>query len=361
MLLQNAKENAQQVQIERRSVLDGFDETKAREMFYKRYDQTRVMFTKEAEDIARTRVAEFEKVLMEKIRKTIGKYSMFRDPWFYRQLAEAQKASATSGLYDDYDLLASLLLNKYLEGGDDLGCSPSVINQTIKAIRNMSEQTLVAFTVICSIDYIHAQESTSVLETISYYENRYRKLLSTDLPELKFEFNNEVQVLNLGTIHFDKKDWAECEVKLFSTHHKNLIDVGIKKDSKQYTTALDIIRESSLCKEIILVEHELDSDCVRIALGRREDIEKLDFLNSQKSALHRIFDLYERDETMLQKNLEKLSYIWQERPVLKKISTFYNCVGCITPTKSGIYLTVANLSRLNLLDNTIFKTCPISL
>jgi len=348
MLLQISKENSQQAQIEKCLAIGGFDEKTAREIFGELFSQTRIMLTKEAVDIAKKRVAEFEKVLMEKIRTTVGGFSMFRDPWFYFQLVEAQKASATSGSYDDYDLLASLLLSKYIESDDDLDNSTSVINQAIKVIRSISEQTLTGFTVICSIDYIRARKCRGIIETVDYYENRYSKLLSSDLPEDKLEFQYEIQALKLCKVNFNSKSLLDCEEILFSVHHRNLIEVGIKKDSKQYITAIEIIKRYDLFKENILVGHELNFDYVRIALGRRKDIDELDYSDSQKAALHSIFDLYVRDEAAIEENLVKLRQIWLERPILKKISDFYNSGSPLTFTILGIRLATANLSRLKI-------------
>jgi len=346
MFSQVAKENSQQIQIERFLNIGAIDESTAIKIFTELYNNTRVMLTKEANDIAKNRVVDFENVLMRRISETIGNFSMFRVPWFYIQLVEAQKAAAISGLFSSYDLLATLLLNKYIEDETRLDSATSIINQAIKVVKNISLQTLEWFTVVCSLHYIYARKCKGVLETIEAYEDRYNKLITTNPPEDTSEFLNEIQILKLCRAKVFKT--RPCfEENFFNLHYRNLIETGIKKDSNNFILATQYIKNANFHEENIFIEHELNFDYMRLNLRCIDDVDNLEYSDQQKNVLKTVFGLYVFDESIINENLLKLNQLWLERPILKKASDFVNSVPCLTETYVGIRIARANLQRLN--------------
>src|SRR5690606_38925229 len=98
------------------------------------------------------------------------------------------------------------------------------------------------------------------------------------------------------------------------------IDVGIEKNSDDYNKAIELLKNNRLPQNI-LIDHELNTDYVRVILPNKDHIGsltlqqqvvnngQLSFITialteAQKSAIKSIYDLYKKDANVRQQNVK---------------------------------------------------------
>ena len=143
----------------------------------------------------------------------------------------------------------------------------------------------------------------------------------------------------------------------YSEQFAGYMDVGIKKNSQEYYKAIELLNSNNLPLNI-LIEHELNTDYIRLCVLNKNDIDptKLTHLSSnnivisltdiQKNAIRSIYDLYKQDPVIRQENVNKFMEEWNKRANLKILREWWdNIEVLIQLTSVGKVLAHANAQR----------------
>ena len=110
--VQQAGDNAQQIQVETVIINNGLNESQVRaicsEMSYKAMEE----YTAESHLTVEKRISDFANVLIPRIEKIENGFEAFADPEFQVELKKAQISSACTDREADYEMLAELLLHR---------------------------------------------------------------------------------------------------------------------------------------------------------------------------------------------------------------------------------------------------------
>lgn len=152
---QKAGDNSQQLQADNMIVHLGIDEKRAREIYQEMNLQVRRDYTKEALEIANSRVTEFENKLLPKMDAVDGALEAFADPSFQLLLVEAQKTAASTERPADYELLSELLIHRFQKGENRI--TRAGISRAVEIVDKISDDALLGLTVFHSVSYFFLQ------------------------------------------------------------------------------------------------------------------------------------------------------------------------------------------------------------
>lgn len=334
----------------------GIDEKRAREVFQEMNLQLRKDYTREALEIANSRVAEFENSLLPKMQSVEGALEAFSDPSFQLLLVDAQKTAACTERPADYDLLSELLIHRFKKG--DNRVTRAGISLAVEIIDKISDEALLGLTVAHSVaNFFPASgELKSGLDTLN---RLFGKIIYGELPKGQ-EWLDHLDILN--TVRLNSFGSLKKLQDYYSGVLPGYIDVGIKKDSENYASAIKILQSNNLSTEL-LVEHSLNSDYVRIPVPHRENIKNLTFHRpvvhqgaqvlipiestpEQILAIESIYDLYSSDNTVKQQNIKLFMDEWNQRENLRTLIDWWdNIPTLLTITSVGKVLAHSNAQR----------------
>lgn len=352
--IQKAGENAQQLQANNMIVNLGIDEKRAREIYQEMNLQLKSDYTEEALRIANIRVKEFENRLLPKMEAVEGALESFADPSFQLLLVEAQKTAASTERPVDYDLLSELIIHRFQKGENRV--ARAGIHRAVEIVDDISDDALLGLTVYHAVTYF-LPTSGNIYEGLNVLNDLFSKIIYENLP--------------IGNDWLDHLDILDAiRIKSFSTLKKlqvfyserlsGYIEVGIEKNSDNYSKANQLIENAGLPQDI-LVEHELNSNYVRINTPNKEEIsfpnlQILTNINSQKiilplsesqiNTIKSIFDLYKQDESIKQQNIKIFMEEWDKRTNLKKLKDWWdNIPSSFQITSVGRVLAHSNAQR----------------
>ncbi|QDH80253.1 hypothetical protein FKX85_14885 [Echinicola soli] len=354
--IQKAGEGAQQLQADSMIVNVGIDEKRAREIYQEMNLQLRKEYSKEAFEIATSRVSEFENRLMPKMDAVDGALEAFADPSFQLLLVEAQKTAASTERPADYDLLAELLIHRFQKGENRV--TRAGIIRAVEIVDKISDEALLGLTVFHSVTFFFPA-SGDILQGLETLDNLFGKIIYGELP-VGNEWLDHLDILDAVRIN------AIGNLKTIEQYYPNMLvgytEVGIEKESENYNQALDILKSNGLPKNI-LVNHYLNPDFVRLNLPSKEQIDSLTLnqqivqngkvstltipINeNQKKALKLIYDLYKQDVSLKQNNIKQLMVEWDKFPNLKKLREWWDKLSSsIQITSVGKVLAHSNAQR----------------
>lgn len=352
--IQKAGENAQQLQANNMVVNLGIDEKRAREIYQEMNLQLKSDYTEEALRIANIRVKEFENRLLPKMEAVEGALESFADPSFQLLLVEAQKTAASTERPVDYDLLSELLIHRFQKGENRV--ARAGIHRAVEIVDDISDDALLGLTVYHAVTYF-VPTSGNIYEGLNVLNDLFSKIIYGNLP--------------IGNDWLDHLDILDAiRIKSFSTLKKlqvlyterlsGYIEVGIEKKSDNHNKANQLLIDAGLPQNI-LVEHELNSNYVRINTPNKEEmsspnIQILTIINSQKitlplsesqiNTIKSIFDLYKQDESIKQQNIKIFMEEWDKRTNLKKLRDWWdNIPSSFQITSVGRVLAHSNAQR----------------
>ncbi|MDD2950907.1 MAG: hypothetical protein PHU29_08980 [Sulfuricurvum sp.] len=353
---QKGGDGSTNIQTEQMVVDVGIDEKRAREVFQEMNLQLRKEYSQEALEIANARVNEFENSLMPKMEKVDGALEAFADPSFQLLLVEAQKTAASTERPADYDLLSELLVHRFKKGNNHI--ARAGISLAVDIVDKVSDDALLGLTVAHSISNFFPS-SGNIQEGLDVLNNLYGKIIYGELPA-GYDWLDHLDVLNTVRIN------SFGNLKKVQLYYPEIlhgyIDVGIKKDSENYTKAIKILDSNDLPKEV-LVEHSFNSDFLRIPLPNRAQIESIALSQQvlqdgnvvvvsvmlsegQVEAINSIYDLYSQDNSLKQKNINLFMEEWDKRPNLKVLKEWWdNIPTSFTITSAGKVLAHSNAQR----------------
>ncbi|PTX08731.1 hypothetical protein C8P65_101399 [Capnocytophaga leadbetteri] len=348
--VQEAGDNSQQLQANNMIVNLGIDEKRAREICQEMILQLKNKYTEEALKVAESRVSEFEDKLLPKMKAIDGALEAFADPSFQLLLVEAQKTAASTERPADYDLLSELLVHRFQNGTDRN--TRAGITRAVKIVDEISDEALLGLTVFHAVTCI--EPVTGVIEEgLDILNDLFGKLIYATLPNGNkwldhLDILSTIRVINLVRLPKMEDHYSE--------QFAGYMDVGIKKYSQEFYRAIELLNSNNLPN--ILIEHELNTDYVRLCVLNKNDIDptKLTHLSSnntvisltdiQKNAIRSIYDLYKQDAAIRQENVNKFMKEWNKRTNLKILREWWNNIEYLMQlTSVGKVLAHANAQR----------------
>lgn len=337
---QNAGDNSTNYQAQNITVISGIDEKRAREVYQEMSLKLKEEFAQEALKVANSRVSEFESILLPKMEKMDGAFEAFADPSFQILLLEAQKTAASTERPADYDLLSELLVHRFQKGDDRI--VRAGISRAVEIVDEISDEALIGLTVFHTITNI-TPATGSIIHGLKVLDRLFNKMLYKELP-LSSDWLDHLDLLDAIRINPFLNLISLEEYYTESLH--GYIDVGIKKGSKEFTKAVKILKENQLM-ESNLIEHELNSNFMRIPVPNRDSINNNDKIpDKQKKALNNIYDLYSKNNNIKKENISKFIEQCNKNDSLKIVKNWFDSLNvAINITSVGRVLAHANAQR----------------
>ena len=348
--VQEAGDNSQQLQANNMIFNVGIDEKRAREICQEVILQLKNKYTEEALKLAESRVSEFENKLLPKMKAIVGALEAFADPSFQLLLVEAQKTAASTERPADYDLLSELLVHRFQNGTDRN--TRAGITRAVKIVDEISDEALLGLTVFHAVTCI--EPVTGVIqEGLDILNDLFGKLIYATLPNGNKWLDHLDILSTIRVTNFVRLPKMEDH---YSKQFAGYMDVGIKKYSQEFYRAIELLNSNNLPN--ILIEHELNTDYVRLCVLNKNDIDptKLTHLSSnntvisltdiQKNVIRSIYDLYKQDAAIRQENVNKFMEEWNKRTNLKILREWWDNINVsIELTSVGKVLAHANAQR----------------
>ena len=359
-LSQKAGDNSQQVQAQTVVIYNnsGIDENRVREIYQELLPQAIEANTQDAEKTALLRIAEFESVLIARLKAMEDAWAAFTDPSLQFLLVTAQKAAASTERQADYKLLAEMLAQRTQVGEDRM--SRTAIRGAVEIVSEVSDEALLGLTIICYLPEILDLAMERIPIAMERWNNRVGQLLYCSLPQGKDWLDHLyiLKAMRVGGAGYLKK----IEEGISSVV-PGYMDVGILKDSENHQEAIKILMREGLPLDI-LVEHDLNKDYLRVNLPRRDMIDRtrvrvspddpMRFLTDpEKGAIESLYDLYVQDEGLRRENISRFIEEWDKWPNLRVLRLWWDAVKEYPDiTSVGFVLAQANAERIGLLKRT---------
>ena len=327
--------------------IGGIDENKAREIAREVYDNLRGVAVAEATTVALDRVSVFENELIARLSNVEGALNEFKKPEFQYMIGKAQRVATLTERKSDYDLLAELLACRLEKGGErKIDVS---ISHAVEIVNEVDDDALCALTVTHAISqFIPA--SGDIVIGLKKLDELFESLLSGELPTGSvwvehLEMLNLIRVSNYGSMR-----------KLEDIYYNNLdgyVCVGIKKDSEEFLKAVDVLKGIGFQNNWI-VDHSLLEGYVRLPVVQRSRIKELRYYDGSVieadhiDALNKIWDLYSKDSTLINKVRENFLNELEKMENLITVRDWWNkIVFGFSIKQSGKVLAHVNAKRLN--------------
>lgn len=325
--------NAPQGQVTINNVM-GITEERCRDIFDEKLPIALQDYSAEAEFVGKGRAFKFRQRLVPRLGEEENGFTCFADPSFQFLLIEAQKAAASTDRDSDYEVLSELLANRVKVGADRqfyLG-----INKAVSVLPFVSDDQLAGMTIHFCIAKI-SSKSNSIVGGLSAIDDCYGKIVGgVDLPK----GDNWLDSLEAGGLVKDLNHPLQSfksSRDIFLETFDSYLITGIKKKSERYQQAIGLLRGAGL-PESSLIEHELDSDYVRLLVINENDIEGLQItkelengiklsmpLNEeQKETMRKIIGLYEGEASLKEDFKNKLIDKIREFSNLKKVMDWWD-------------------------------------
>lgn len=358
---QKAGDNSQLVQASQVNIYNGIGEDRVREICAETYAIARRDFTADAYACANQRVEQFESVLLPRMQQIEGAFSKFADPSFQILLTNAQRAAAATERNADYAMLAELLVCRITKG--ESRKKRAGISKAIEIVDMVDDDALCALTVAHAINTL-APATGDLNSGLKVLDTMFNKLMYTKLPEgdAWIEHLNILDAVRINPVsHFNKLE----------VFYPQALDgysaAGIRIESEEYRKAIEILSEVNLDKSI-LVPNELMEGYVKINVTNKKSINNIELAQIDTTdgkmtvvpiavnekmimALHNVWDLYEKDNEIVNKARSTFMTRWDSYPALNTLHQWWNKLSTafvITPV--GTALAHTNARRC---DNTI--------
>lgn len=360
---QKAGDSSQQFQAEQMTVVTGIDEKRAREIVDEKLGETIKNYSLESQKIAEERIQLFADDLIPKLVKN-SLLNGLKEPSVQMLLLDAQKTAASTERATDYSLLSELLIHR-VKKGDDRNIRAG-ISRAVEIVDEITDEALLGLTVAHSVvSFMPALGEIG--KGISILNDLFSKLLDDDIFSLPkvYDWLDHLDILN--TIRVSHLGNMKKLNQYYSEQLSGYVDVGIKKDSENYTKAHELLQQVNLPSTATLVEHELRLGYVRLPLVNKDNIDSLSLtknqviINSgqvltipvnqelnrkQKDTLNEIYELYENNQQLKNENITKFIEIWDSYDSLKKVHDWWdNLPQSFTITAAGKVLAHVNAQR----------------
>ena len=357
-LSQKAGDNSQQVQAQTVVIYNnsGIDEKRVREIYQELLPQAIEANTQDAEKTALLRIAEFESVLIARLKAMEDAWAAFTDPSLQFLLVTAQKAAASTERQADYKLLAEMLAQRTQVGEDRM--SRTAIRGAVEIVSEVSDEALLGLTVLFYFTRLPKPGMGSIPMELEKWNNLLGQLLDSPLPQ-GAEWLEHLALL--GAVRIKSFTRLHTIKEMIVEACPGYVDVGILKGSENHWKAISLLAWQGLPLDI-LVEHDLNKDYLRVNLLRRGMIDEVGLgespdgpmyclTKSQRNAIESLYDLYVQDESLRRENISKFIEEWDKWPSLRALRLWWDAVKEYPEiTSIGSVLAQANAERIGLLE-----------
>lgn len=347
--LQKAGKDSQQIQIGNVIINSaGITEERARAVFNEMIPQALANYTEEAQKIATERVNKLEERIMPQINQVEGLLPAFADPAFQVLLRKAQQKAAITERENDYDLLTELLVCHVQKGNDRKNRAGIV--KAVDIIDTIDNDALCALTIAFVLDHFRPATGNAK-EGIEVLSQMYNALIYESLPS-NLNWLDHLDIL--GVIRITPFSQMNKIEDIFTRRFDGYVSVGIKKETEEYESALQIIQSIGLNKNILVDNIFLD-DYVRLEIGNLDDINSLSIFNNlgtrsinqrEIEALRDVINLYEKNVDLQNKVKERFMNLIDEHEPLKTLQEWRNSIsGAFSITGVGKIIAYINAKR----------------
>lgn len=259
--------------------------------------------TQVSEDICRQKIDKFESVWIPKITTIENVINELVDPKFQFMLRDAKISAVKSSRDEDLDLLTQLLVC-HIEKGKDMKIDAG-INRAIQIINEVDYDSLCGLTCVATL----LNTVTDVDNGLHILDELYSKLLFTELPKGD-RWIDHLDVL--GAIRIRTGKFYELK-KILSENYDGYVCVGIKEGSEEHKKAKEILDKNNYDRNS-LVHNEFLPGYLRIRCIQKESV---------KSELKPIFDLYSKDNHLMEHVQTTFMEKWDSYKSLKKFREWF--------------------------------------
>lgn len=350
--VQKAGDNSQQIQAQNITIINGIDEKRAREICDEKFQLIRNEFSQEAFQLANERVSKFEDILIPKMKQIQGALECFADPSFQYLISKAHRTAACSDKVSDYELLSELLIHRTQKKNSRNDIAG--INRAVEIIDQITDDSLNALTLFFTIQQF-SPISKKLSEGLEMLNNLYGKL-----PDFNYQNKEWIEELDiLDAVRYSTLTSLKKMEDYWSGIYNGFVTVGIKKDSENYKKAINILNEN-LLSENVLIENELLKDYYIIPVRNIDEIDSLRLVQTvdiytkrlvpltikQQEVLKQIWDMYEKNPTLIQKVKNDFNSTLEKYENIKKTKDFWNSIPyAINITSVGRVLAHINAKR----------------
>lgn len=355
--VQKAGDGSQQVQAQNVYIVNGISEQRVREICSEVAVAAISNNSLEASDVARQRIDRFVDLLLPRIQRIEKDFESFSDPAFQVLLRKAQIAATCTERECDYNILSELLVHR-INNRFDVKKKASIA-KAIEIIDQIDDDSL------CALTMYHAIRSFipltgNIKEGLATLSRFYEKINPNLLPTNEMWMDN-LSILGAITIipFFATQKYDDLIQKLLDGY----ACVGIKKESEEYSTALDILNSHNMPNNV-LIDHELLEGYVRLKINQKNEIDRLAFIingqeqmqsrpltDEEKKCLHDIWNLYSKDEQLKNTVLKKMMELMNSFEAMNKSIKWWNSVSVnFVITSIGRVIAHTNAKRI---DNTL--------
>jgi len=350
---QKAGDNAQQIQVQNLTVINGIDEKRAREIFDERYSIIREELSFEALQIANERVSKFEDILIPKMKKIEGALNSFSDPSFQYLISKAHRTAACTDRESDYDLLSELLIHRCQNKQSRKVCSG--INRAIEIVDQITDEALSSLTVFFSVGQLNPIANT-ISQGLEILDNLYGKL-PLDLLCSDNSWLEELDVLD--AVRYSTFITLKKLENYWKEKYSGFVCTGIKNDSEKWEEIDNLLSSVGLSRSVF-VNNELLANYLIIPVISVEEIKKLIFTNefvkipitsNQTEVLEKIYNMYDS-----RANEQQIVY----ENFIKKMETYKN-ISIVRKWWNSIPYSITITSVGRVLAHSYAKKCDSSI
>ena len=345
---QYAGSDSNQYQISNYIVNQGISEERVRSIFAELIPQALESYTQDAYKIASSRIDKLETTVIPRIMDIDGAIAMFADPAFQVLLRKAQQSAAATERDDDYGLLSELLVCHIQKGNDRK--NRAGISKAIEIVDDIDNDALCALTLVHAVGTF-IPVTGDMKQGLQMLNALFAKLFYMQVPE-GTEWIEHLDVL--GAVRIDKTSSFKKTKDYYIERLSGYTCVGLKKDSKEYTEAMNLLNDAKLSPDL-LIPNELLEGYVRLPIPNQNSIKKMNMIslgitrkiNDQEiEALNKIWKLYLSDENLKNSVVEKFNDLWNSYSALKRLRLWWDNISmCFYITKVGKVLAHTNAKR----------------
>lgn len=359
---QTAGDNSQQIQTQAVYITNGISEQRVREICSEVATRAIADNSLEASNVAMQRIERFVDLLLPRMQRIEQDFASFADPAFQVLLRKAQLTAACTEREDDYNLLSELLAHR-INNKADIKKKAS-ITKAVEIVDQIDDDSL------CGMTLLHAMRtftplSGSVNQGLSVLDSLYQKLNLCALPTDELWIDN-LSVLGAATI-IPFSAMGNYEERLYKALD-GYCCVGIKKDSPDYSTAIETLAKNKI-NVSVLVDNELLDGYVRIGIPQKANVDELhstvtEMINgvirtrsipiseTQKECMRKVLELYSKDHTQQEQVKKAFTEKIHSFPSLSQATHWWNS------SKQNVILTSVGKAIAHTNAKSIDSTLP---
>ncbi|GHT50204.1 hypothetical protein AGMMS49990_02200 [Endomicrobiia bacterium] len=339
------------------NIMVGVSEERVRDIFDEKIQHEFESRSTKAQSVAKEKSSKLQYVIIQRMSEKNLMHA-FSDPDFQFLLKDAQKSAATTDRELDFSLLCELLEDRFEKRKDR--SAKIGIAQAVRIVPEIPDDALLGLTVLQAVSHL-IPTNGGIKEGIIALDNLFSKIIYDKLPT-DDRWLDDLSVL--GTVRFTSFAGIK-KIEQFCTEQLcGYTCEGISENSNDRKEVLEILSDSEINKDELLVKHELHSDYLRLSIVNKVMINNLTIKDTQKQAISDIAKKYCKIDVPHQETINCFMRLWDKKPTLKKLKDWWNSLDkLIEITPVGQALADANVRRCvskNILSDFIFSnTSPL--